>query len=37
MIRPLAVLLAAFAILAQPARADDYPTRPVRLIVRFAA
>src|ERR1017187_2961379 len=37
MIRPLAVLLAAFAILAQPARADDYPTRPVRLIVGFAA
>ena len=37
MIRPLAVLLAAFAILALPARADDYPTRPVRLIVGFAA
>jgi tripartite-type tricarboxylate transporter receptor subunit TctC len=37
MIRPLAVLLAAFAILAQAARADDYPTRPVRLIVGFAA
>ena len=37
MIRPLALLLAAFAILAQPARADDYPTRPVRLIVGFAA
>ena len=37
MIRPLAVLLAAFAIVAQPARADDYPTRPVRLIVGFAA
>src|SRR5664279_5044023 len=37
MIRPLAVLLAAFAILAQPARADDYPTRPVRLIVGFTA
>jgi tripartite-type tricarboxylate transporter receptor subunit TctC len=37
MIRPLAVLLAAFAILAQPARADDYPTRPVRFIVGFAA
>ena len=37
MIRPLAVVLAAFAILAQPARADDYPTRPVRLIVGFAA
>ena len=37
MIRPLAVLLAAFAILAQPACADDYPTRPVRLIVGFAA
>jgi tripartite-type tricarboxylate transporter receptor subunit TctC len=37
MIRPLALLFAAFAILAQPARADDYPTRPVRLIVGFAA
>jgi len=37
MIRPLALLLAAFAILAQPARADDYPTRPLRLIVGFAA
>jgi tripartite-type tricarboxylate transporter receptor subunit TctC len=37
MIRPLAVVLTAFAILAQPARADDYPTRPVRLIVGFAA
>ena len=37
MIRSLALLLAAFAILAQPARADDYPTRPVRLIVGFAA
>jgi tripartite-type tricarboxylate transporter receptor subunit TctC len=37
MIRPLAVLLAAFAMLAQPARADDYPSRPVRLIVGFAA
>ena len=37
MIRPLAVLLAAFVILAQPACADDYPTRPVRLIVGFAA
>ena len=37
MIRPLALLLAAFAILTQPACADDYPTRPVRLIVGFAA
>ena len=37
MIRSLAVLLAAFAMLAQPARADDYPSRPVRLIVGFAA
>ncbi len=37
MIRSLALLLTAFAILAQPARADDYPTRPVRLIVGFAA
>jgi len=37
MIRPLAVLLAAFAMIAQPARADDYPSRPVRLIVGFAA
>ena len=37
MIRSLALLLTALAILAQPARADDYPTRPVRLIVGFAA
>lgn len=37
MIRRLAVLLAAFAMLAQLARADDYPSRPVRLIVGFAA
>jgi len=37
MIRPLAVLLAAFAMLAPAARADDYPSRPVRLIVGFAA
>ncbi|MGH6684481.1 MAG: Bug family tripartite tricarboxylate transporter substrate binding protein [Pseudolabrys sp.] len=37
MIRSLAVLLAAFAVLAQPARADDYPSRPIRLIVGFAA
>jgi tripartite-type tricarboxylate transporter receptor subunit TctC len=37
MIRPLVVLLAAFAMLAQPARGDDYPSRPVRLIVGFAA
>lgn len=37
MIRPLALLLAAFAILAQPARADDYPTHPIRLIVGFGA
>ena len=37
MIRPLALLLAAFAFLAQPARAAEYPTRPVRLIVGFAA
>jgi tripartite-type tricarboxylate transporter receptor subunit TctC len=37
MIRPLVLLLAAFAIFAQPARADEYPTRPVHLIVGFAA
>lgn len=35
--RPLVLLLAAFAVFAQPARADDYPTRPIRLIVGFAA
>ncbi len=35
--RPLALLLAAFAVFAQPARADDYPSRPIRLIVGFAA
>jgi tripartite-type tricarboxylate transporter receptor subunit TctC len=37
MIRLLALLLAAFALAAQPARADDYPTHPIRLIVGFAA
>lgn len=37
MIRLLALLLAVFAILAQPARADDYPTHPIRLIVGFGA
>ena len=37
MTRSLGLLLAAFAVLAQPARADDYPTHPIRLIVGFAA
>jgi tripartite-type tricarboxylate transporter receptor subunit TctC len=37
MIRKLALLLIAFAVFAQPARAEDYPTRPIRLIVGFAA
>ena len=37
MIRPFILLLAALVVLAQPARADDYPTRPIRLIVGFAA
>ena len=37
MIRSLALLLAAFAVLAQPARADEYPTHPISLIVGFAA
>ena len=37
MIRPFAFLLAALAVLAQPVRADDYPSRPIRLIVGFAA
>ena len=37
MSRPLALLFAAFAVLAQPACADEYPARPVRLIVGFAA
>ena len=35
--RPLVLLLAAFAVFVQPARADDYPTRAIRLIVGFAA
>jgi tripartite-type tricarboxylate transporter receptor subunit TctC len=35
--RPLVLLLAAFAVFAQPAYAGDYPTRPIRLIVGFAA
>lgn len=37
MIRPLVLLLAAFGIFVQPACADEYPTRPLRLIVGFAA
>jgi len=37
MSRFTALLLAALALLAQPARADDYPSRPIRLIVGFAA
>jgi len=37
MSRRIALLLAAFALLAQPAHADDYPSRPIRLIVGFAA
>ena len=37
MIRLLVLLLAAFAIIASSVRADDYPTRPIRLIVGFAA
>ena len=37
MSRFIALLLAALALLAQPARADDYPSRPIRLIVGFAA
>jgi len=37
MTRRIALILAAFALLAQPAHADDYPSRPIRLIVGFAA
>jgi tripartite-type tricarboxylate transporter receptor subunit TctC len=37
MLRFSTLLLAALSILAQPARADDYPSRPIRLIVGFAA
>lgn len=37
MIRPLVLLAAAIAMSAPPARADDYPSRPIRLIVGFAA
>ena len=33
----LAVLVAAVASIAAPAQAQDYPTRPVRVIVPFAA
>ena len=37
MTRRIALILAAFALIAQPAHADDYPSRPIRLIVGFAA
>ncbi|WP_423194245.1 Bug family tripartite tricarboxylate transporter substrate binding protein [Cupriavidus sp. H18C2] len=33
----LSAMLAAGALLAQPARADDYPTKPVRVVVAFTA
>lgn len=33
----LSAVLAAGALLAQPARADDYPTKPVRVVVAFTA
>jgi tripartite-type tricarboxylate transporter receptor subunit TctC len=37
MMKLLAVLVAAVASIAAPAQAQDYPTRPVRVIVPFAA
>jgi tripartite-type tricarboxylate transporter receptor subunit TctC len=37
MVRYTALLVTALAIVTQPARADDYPSRPIRLIVGFAA
>jgi tripartite-type tricarboxylate transporter receptor subunit TctC len=36
MLRPLAVLLAATLVAIAPARAQDYPARPVKIIVPFA-
>ena len=36
-LRHLAFGLAALLTLASPARADDYPSRPVRIVVPFAA
>jgi len=36
-IRPLACALTAGLTLAVPARADDYPTKPVRVVVAFTA
>jgi len=37
MTRRIALFLAAIVALAQPAAADDFPSRPIRLIVGFAA
>lgn len=37
MLRRAVFLVAAVAVFAQAARADDYPSRPVRMIVGFAA
>lgn len=37
MIRLLALLLTAVTLLARPVLANDYPSRPIRLIVGFAA
>ena len=37
MLRVTAALLAALVLFAPPARADEYPSRPIRLIVGFAA
>ena len=37
MTRRIALLLAAIVLLAQPATANEFPARPIRLIVGFAA
>src|SRR6204780_843170 len=36
MFRTLCVVLTLFSICAGPARADDYPSRPIRIMVPYA-
>src|ERR1700728_3319578 len=36
MVRVIGVILAFIALAAAPARADDYPSRPIRILVPYA-